>query len=201
MPASDTPRDQLRRALRARRQALPAGTRIEAAQALATRLRALPELATARRVGGYWAVRGELSLHALLSPTPGFHYCLPCLVEGRRLQFAPWRLGEPLQQNRYGIPEPERTARLEPGELDVVLVPLVGFDARGHRLGAGGGYYDRSFAFRREHPTGSRPLLVGIGYDCQEVEALVAEPWDVAMDRVVTPTRTLVGAGCGAISP
>jgi 5-formyltetrahydrofolate cyclo-ligase len=95
--------------------------------------------------------------------------------------------------NRYGIPEPElpEAALIEPDAMDVVLVPLLAFDRHGMRLGTGGGYYDRSFAFlqQRERPT--RPLLIGIGYAFQEVEMLVAEAWDVRLDFVATEAELI----------
>ena len=187
-------RDRLRTLLRKRRLAVPAGERMAAAEALAHRLRQLPELNGPAYVAGYWAVQGEISLHAVLSPRPPFVYCLPCLAPGKHLRFAAWRFGDALVQNRYGIPEPELepASQRSPNALDVVLVPLVGFDARGHRLGAGGGYYDRSFAFLKAVERPARPRLIGVAYDFQEVDALQVEAWDVAMDAVVTPTRTLL---------
>ncbi len=193
MTATDSHRALLRTTLRERRLALLPQARIAAAEALAARLRQLPELAGAGRVAGYWAVRGEMPLHALFSPAPGFVYGLPCLAPGKQLQFAPWRPGDPLVQNRYGIPEPDLApeARWLPADLDIVLVPLLGFDRHGTRLGAGGGYYDRSFAFLRSVVRPARPLLIGVGYDFQEVDVLIPERWDVAMDLVVTDARTL----------
>lgn len=184
-------RKSLRTSMRQRRQALPAQDRIDAAQALAEHLRSAPELNQARHVAGYWAIQGEISLHALLSPAPEFIYCLPSLTPDQRLRFAPWRFGEDLVQNRYGIPEPDVPLQSQrgPQDMDIVLVPLLAFDQQGMRLGAGGGYYDRSFAFLKDVPRPARPLLVGIGYDFQEVEALTPEPWDVPLDLVVTNAR------------
>jgi 5-formyltetrahydrofolate cyclo-ligase len=92
-----------------------------------------------------------------------------------------------VQPNRYGIPEPVAPGELlEPFQLDLVLVPLLGFDRRGHRLGHGGGYYDRSFAFLNEQVRPTEPLLVGIAYDFQELEIVNEEPWDVALDFIAT---------------
>jgi 5-formyltetrahydrofolate cyclo-ligase len=65
-------------------------------------------------------------------------------------------------------------------------VPLLGFDRHGHRLGFGGGYYDRSFAFLRDLERPSKPLLVGIGYASQEIDSLAPEDWDVRLDYVAT---------------
>ena len=184
-------RKSLRTSMRQRRQALSAQDRIDAAQALAEHLRGVPEIRQARLVAGYWAIQGEMSLHALLSPAPKFVYCLPCLTADRHLRFAPWRFGNELVQNRYGIPEPDVPLQSQhvPQDLDIVLVPLLAFDRHGMRLGSGGGYYDRSFAFLKDVPRPVRPLLVGIGYDFQEVEALTPEPWDVPLDLVVTNAR------------
>lgn len=168
--------------MRARRQALDARARLAAGQAIARALR--PSLSG--YVAGYWAVDGEVPLLALLAAPCDFVYCLPVLQPGKRLRFAPWRSGDPLVQNRFGIPEPdlEPGSLIDPELLDHVLLPLLGFDARGHRLGTGGGYYDRSFAFR--HGNARSPRLVGIGYACQEVDALPAADWDVPLDLIVT---------------
>jgi len=181
-------RASLRRTLRERRLALPAAARIAAAQALPAHFDAAPDLfAHPGYVAGYWAVGGELPLHALqLRLHAGQVWCLPCVQDDGTLAFAPWRAGDPLATNRFGIPEPDvaRASLLPADEMHLVLMPLVGFDAAGNRLGTGGGYYDRSFAFRLRAP--APPLLVGVGHAFQQVPALVAEPWDVPMDAVLT---------------
>jgi 5-formyltetrahydrofolate cyclo-ligase len=195
--AHDVTHDDTRRALRDQmrglRDALPARVRLGAAEALATQLRRRPELSRPGRVAGYWAVRGEMPLHALFAPAPAFDYFLPCLGPDRTLRFAPWRTGDALRPNRYGIPEPDvpEADRLLPTALDVVLVPLLAFDRRGTRLGSGGGFYDRSFAFLRERERPAHPLLVGVGYAFQEVAQLPAAGWDVALDHVVTEAGSL----------
>ncbi len=185
----DDERRRLRAELRARRQALGAAERIAAAQALVARLEQIPEYLTDRRVAGYWAVAGELPLLALMQGlrTRGQDYYLP-VVEGESLRFAPWRPGIEIATNRYGIPEPVVAAAelLAPEQMDVVLLPLLGFDRQGHRLGFGGGYYDRSFAFLRDRSDIGKPVLVGIGYASQEVDAIEAMPWDVRLDYVAS---------------
>ena len=105
----------------------------------------------------------------------------------RQLRFAPWQAGDPVEPNRHGIPEPARIERpLAPFQLDLVLVPLLAFDRRGQRLGYGGGWYDRSFAFLAEQQRPTEPLLVGVAYDFQEQDAIAPEAWDVALDFVAT---------------
>ncbi|WP_058197109.1 5-formyltetrahydrofolate cyclo-ligase [Xanthomonas translucens] len=187
-------RDSLRQQLRARRRALSAPARLAAADALAQRLLNLPFAPQHGHVAGYWAMDGEIALHRWqLSLPAGVQYCLPVL-RGKTLRFAPWRPGQPLTANRYGIPEPElaAAATLAPEQMALVVAPLVGFDASGGRLGMGGGWYDRSFAFRqRQAPA---PWLVGAAFAVQQVAALPVAAWDVALDAVCTDSLTLLTA-------
>lgn len=179
--------------MRSRREALSAIVRLASADALAQQLRQLDALRTPGLVAGYWAVRGEMPLHALFAPRPAFDYCLPCLADDGTMRFARWTPGADLQPNRYGIPEPAVTPEtMLPAEaLDVVLVPMLAFDRRGHRLGHGGGYYDRTFAFLRECERPSRPLLVGVAYAFQEIERLPHAAWDVPLDYVATDAELI----------
>ncbi|MEP6898307.1 MAG: 5-formyltetrahydrofolate cyclo-ligase [Rhodanobacter sp.] len=182
-------RRELRQSLAERRRALAPAERIAAAQGLRRSLEQLPEYLTDTRVAGYWATHGELPLNLVIPPlaTRGQQFLLPMIGKGRRLRFAPWQSGEAVQPNRHGIPEPVAPRELlEPFQLDLVLVPLLGFDRRGHRLGYGGGYYDRSFAFLNEQVRPTEPLLVGIAYDFQQLDIVNDEPWDVALDFIAT---------------
>ena len=187
-------RGALRRVLRERRRALPAPERIAAADALAARLLALPFAPQSGHAAGYWAMDGEIALHAWQLRLPRtVRYCLPVLHEDGQLRFAPWKPGEPLRANRHGIPEPDvaEASLLRADQLDFAVVPLVAFDVRGHRLGMGGGWYDRSFAFRRTHA--APPYLAGAAFSLQRVEAIAAEPWDVPLDAVCTESDTFPG--------
>ncbi|TWI06174.1 5-formyltetrahydrofolate cyclo-ligase [Luteimonas cucumeris] len=185
-------RTTLRRQLRQRRRDIPAGGRIAAAEQLAGHLLALPFAPSTGYVAGYWAMDGEIALHAWqLRLPPGLVYCLPVLHENH-LRFAPWRPGDPLVANRYGIPEPDLApdSLLEAEAMSLVVAPLVGFDARGHRLGMGAGWYDRSFAFRRERA--APPWLVGAAFATQQVDELPIEPWDVPLDAVCSERDVLI---------
>ena len=192
--ARATVRDRLRRELRARRRAIPAAQRIAAAEALAQRLLALPFAPDSGHVAGYWAMDGEIALHVWQLRLPaGLTYCLPVLSDDGALRFAPWRAGEPLVANRYGIPEPADLRDARPAEaMTMIVLPLVGFDAHGHRLGMSNGWYDRSLAFRRD--AGAPPWLVGAGFSTQRVDALAPETWDVPLDAVCTESDTLTFA-------
>ena len=182
-------RRELRQRLIDQRRALSPADRIAAAQGLRRSLEQLPEYLTDVRVAGYWASHGELPLNLAIPPLAarGQQFLLPVVGRGRQLRFAPWRVGDEVQPNRYGIPEPAAPSELlEPFQLDLVLVPLLGFDRRGNRLGHGGGYYDRSFAFLNEQVRPTEPMLVGIAYDFQELEIVNREPWDVTLDFIAT---------------
>ncbi|WP_082190326.1 5-formyltetrahydrofolate cyclo-ligase [Frateuria defendens] len=182
-------RPALRQQLAERRRALGPPERMAAAQGLRRSLEQLPEYHTDARVAGYWARDGELPLNLVIPPllARGQQFLLPMLGEDGTLRFAPWASGEAIEPNRYGIPEPVAPhAWFAPFQLDLVLVPLLGFDRRGHRLGYGGGWYDRSFAFLREQLRPTEPLLVGVAYHFQELEAIAEAPWDVRLDYIAT---------------
>jgi 5-formyltetrahydrofolate cyclo-ligase len=182
-------RRELRRQLAEQRRALAPAQRIAAAQGLRRSLDQLPEYLTDARVAGYWAHDGELPLNLIIPPlaTRGQQFLLPVIGPNHQLRFAPWRSGEAVEPNRFGIPEPaEPKELLEPFQLDLVLLPLTAFDRRGNRLGTGGGYYDRAFAFLNEQVRPTEPLLVGIAYAFQELPEIDEEPWDVPLDFIAT---------------
>jgi 5-formyltetrahydrofolate cyclo-ligase len=111
---------------------------------------------------------------------------LPRITDYRahRMQFV-LRSSATTVSNRHGIPEPVGREHIAPRALSVIFMPVLGFDARGTRLGSGAGYYDRMFSFRR-HLQWHRPLLVGIAYRCQELTYIQPLHHDVPLDAVVT---------------
>ena len=192
MPSPAAPPDALRQQLRARRLLLSTAERQIAALAVARRLAETAEFIAASNVAGYWACNGELDPAPLLERAwaSGKAVYLP-VVAGAALQFAPYQPNAPLRRNRFHIPEPEVSPAewLPPSALDLVLTPLVAFDATGTRLGMGGGFYDRSFAFLRDPPRPEhRPRLIGLAYEFQRVDALVRQAWDVPLDAAATET-------------
>lgn len=139
-------------------------------------------------MAAYAALAGELDPAPLIDAAfqAGKAVYLPRILDTQRMEFVRWQMGEPLQPNRFGIPEPlpGATDILAPEALDLVLVPLLGFDAHGNRLGFGAGFYDRAFAFKRDGRT--RPTLCGYAYAWQQTPPLTAAEWDVGLDAVVT---------------
>ncbi|MCC5856616.1 MAG: 5-formyltetrahydrofolate cyclo-ligase [Ectothiorhodospiraceae bacterium] len=186
-----TSRKQLREQLRSRRRALSARERVQAAARLQHHLTRWPPFRRARRLAVYLPNDGEPDLRSLIRNcwAQRKQVYLPVLrpFGPPLLWFLEYRPGQRLLPNRFGIPEPwPRERPVPPRRLDLVLTPLVGFDARGNRLGMGGGFYDRSFAFLNRHPGWCRPRLVGIAHAFQQVPELPASRWDVPLAAVAT---------------
>jgi 5-formyltetrahydrofolate cyclo-ligase len=189
----------LRQALRETRRAI--STRCQRAHArLVTRtLRRDMPFQRARRIAAYWPTDGELDPRLLIREALGRGKAayLPVLRRGlgdrgaNRLWFARFMPGERMHPNRFGIPEPRLKGRhvRPPRHLDVLLVPLVGFDADGHRIGMGGGYYDRTLAYLHGRRHWRRPRLIGIAHECQRVDRIEQRAWDIPLDAVATERR------------
>ncbi|WP_027947580.1 5-formyltetrahydrofolate cyclo-ligase [Litchfieldella anticariensis] len=192
-------RQALRRALRKRRRTLSATRQREASLKLCRRLRQLPEVRRARRIALYLPNDGEIDITPLIAwcRRRGARVYLPVLqpLTHNRLWFVHYQVSTPMVRNRFGISEPDtrhgahRARRLPAWALDLVLLPLVGFDDAGRRLGMGGGFYDRSFAFTRG--SGPRPHLIGVAHEIQQVRALPTASWDVPLDAIVSDTGTI----------
>jgi 5-formyltetrahydrofolate cyclo-ligase len=179
----------VRAELRAKRRALSPEQREHAARLVARNVDRAFRLRAGKRVAIYAAMREELDTAPLieLAFVRGCRVFLP-RVDRRtgHLDFHETHADARQSVNHLGILEPEGTASIGARWLDLVLLPLVGFDARGMRLGMGGGYYDRTFAFRNRHTSWHGPRLVGIAYSFQELPSLTAAAHDVRMDAVVT---------------
>lgn len=179
----------LRKELRKRRRALSAAQQKSASRRLYRRLVTTPLFRFSRRIAFTMAADGEIDPSLLLATAQrlGKECYLPVLspVGEPRLRFKRWRKGEALRTNFYGIAEPRHGRYCPPRALSLVLLPLVGFDANGNRLGMGKGYYDRTFAFRR-HSVRSRPRLLGLAHECQRVDKLEVEAWDLPLDGIAT---------------
>jgi 5-formyltetrahydrofolate cyclo-ligase len=175
-------KSELRIAARLRRAALFAG-QADHARLIAGLADGLAVPAAAA-VASYWPVRDEADPRPLAAALAarGHPILLPRVAgPDQPLQFRLWRDGDPLRRSAAGICEPLADAPEQAPEA--VLVPLLGFDSAGFRLGYGGGYYDRSLAaLRARGPV----VAIGIAFAGQEVEALPREPHDEALDAVVT---------------
>ncbi len=180
----------LRQRMRAQRRSLSAAQQRRAAHCLSLRLRALPEIRRARRVALYLPNDGEISLEIFCNWLWQQHVdvYLP-RVRAQTLHFHRFDRGTALRKNHFGIPEPVGTRKIDAHNLDVVAMPLVAFDQQGRRLGMGGGFYDRRFAFKRRNRW-KKPRLVGCAHACQQASVLPVAGWDIPLDCVVTDKQT-----------
>ena len=183
---------RLRAAMRARRAGLSPADVAAASAAVGRRLQSLPAMAEARRVAAYLAVRGEVPLDGLLDGERREVFTLPRVV-GDDLEFVVWRDGQTLEPGAFGIPEPVGGEVVAFADHDLVLVPLTAFDGGCHRLGQGGGFYDRALA--GVAPGAARPVTVGVAYSFQQVGEVPRDAWDVPLDAVVTDGGVVVAAG------
>jgi 5-formyltetrahydrofolate cyclo-ligase len=111
---------------------------------------------------------------------------LPVLTENKTLKFYKYLPEQALLPNQFGILEPDQTtAVIQAERIELVIMPLLAFDLEGNRLGTGGGYYDRTFAFLHSHPL-QMPILLGIAYAFQQAERLPSDAWDIKLAGIVT---------------
>lgn len=190
---ADDRRGALRQMVRTFRAALTTEARLEAGRQATARL--VPLLSDLRRtlphdrqetpvVALSVPVDGEIDVTAaaVLLRAEGWTVVLPAVLNDRDMEFREWHAHGELVRGRFRVLEPADGPALDP---DVVVVPCVAVDDQGNRLGFGKGFYDRSLG------ADPRPVAVGVVFDEQVVAAVPAEPWDVPLDMVVTPTRTV----------
>lgn len=194
-PEQQQQRHAFRQTLRQRRQALTADQQAEASAAISHQILAYIDAHAIQDVALFLANDGEINLQPLVhqlwqrqcrTALPVLHPVCP-----GHLLFLNYEASAPMHTNRFGIPEPQLASqRIVPlQQLQLILTPLVGFDQAGHRLGMGGGFYDRTLSgwAQGRHP---HLQVAGVAHDCQAVEALPQAAWDVPLPLIFTPTKT-----------
>lgn len=189
----------LRRQLRAARRELSRQDQLNASLGVCRQLVCSPLFLRSRRIAVYFCNDGEVNLEPLIDAAwnMGKSLYLPVLhpLKAGELVFMEYHRHQPMAVNRFGIPEPvcHRDSRCHTWLLDLILTPLVGFDELGNRMGMGGGFYDRTFEFLRHNSKPRRPALIGLAHECQKVEQLTVESWDIPMDGIVTGSKIYGG--------
>ena len=189
-----TPLDRraLRRQLRQARRQLSRAAQQRAARALYRRIAQQPAFRRARTIAFYLSNDGEIDPGLLIKAALRRHkqVYLPVLARWPRTAMAFQRLipGQRLGRNRFAIAEPAcNRARQRPAwTLDLIMLPLVGFDPHGGRLGMGGGFYDRALAFKHRRHGWKKPVLWGLAHELQRLERLDQADWDIPLDGVIT---------------
>jgi 5-formyltetrahydrofolate cyclo-ligase len=182
--AAKSAKAALREVAFGRRDLLDAAARAAASARIADRAMAIIADQRPGVVAAYLPIRSECDPRDIIARVhaASVEIVLPRVADSQTLEFRRYRPGDPLVAGALGTQSPlPDQAILDP---DLVILPLVGFDRTGMRLGHGRGYYDRAIAALAAR--GVRPTLVGIGFAAQEVEAIPAEPHDARLDWIVT---------------
>lgn len=183
--------------MRDRRRALSLAQRSAAAEQFADHFSKTKIFLNSEHIAFYLANDGELDPAALLhiAWSMGKSCYLPVLTANhdKSLLFSPYEPGDSLVYNRFGIGEPQVAARhrVNAKALDLIVMPLVAFDAKGNRIGMGGGYYDRTLGYLKSRSGWMKPKLVGIGYEIQQVDSINSESWDVPLTYICTESNLI----------
>jgi 5-formyltetrahydrofolate cyclo-ligase len=175
MAAFNQSKPELRRDWLEQRRSLSPAAHATQSQALCQQLQQHPGFKTPDAVVlSYFSIRQEPDLLPLMEQMPQIRWGFP-RIEGETLHWHEWQLGQPLNQGAFNIPEPPRANPiLSPNSVTLMLVPCVGADRQGFRLGYGGGYYDRLLA----DPSWQKVVTVGIVFNEFVIDRLPTEPWD-----------------------
>jgi len=187
-------RQELRKSLRAKRNQLSELEQENASLKLANKLIDVTEQNDV--IALYLANDGEISPNLAITELQksGRTCLLPVMHSFRKgyLNFQRFAPDTPMTENNFGILEPQlnSTETFALNNIDYIFMPLVGFDATGNRMGMGGGFYDRTL--NKVHELTSAPTLIGLAHDCQQVEHLPIESWDIAINQIITPTQHII---------
>lgn len=187
---------RLRRSIIKKRNSLPSHEQRNYSKMIAQHLCHQLIFLRAQRIAFYFSNKGEVETQIILNEALKMskECFFPILhpVKHNCLWFGRYHKGDVLKKNVYGIPEPDLhyVDQVTPWSIDLVITPLVAFDQQGNRVGMGGGYYDRTFAFKKRQSR-SKPFLLGLAYDFQQIPIFEARSWDVPLDAILTETRFL----------
>jgi len=182
------PMNSLRRkALQARRE-MSVGERTRASTSICKQLIASREYYSSTLVGCYLPMHDEVDTREIIESAwrANKRIFVPVLRNQAQMVFCEILEDTELVKNNFGVWEPTRGFLISPRLLDLVVTPTVAFDRNAHRIGMGGGYYDRAFAFLRHRKHWIHPKLLGVAFQCQEVEEITPNPWDIRLYRVLS---------------
>lgn len=182
-------KESLRQHYRAIRAGISLEAKLTAGKQAAEIFASRAELKLFRKIGCYFPFKSEFDTLPLIELIwREQKECFLPMLHGGALRFVSYERDDELADNVYGIKEPVDTRVIATEMLDLVFLPLTAFDKQGHRLGTGGGFYDKTLAFINDEPE-HRPLLVGVGFAAQEAKMLPADAWDIRLDAVLTETQ------------
>ncbi len=180
---------KLRKHIRAQRRSLSAADHGCRSRLAAKAVAGLPMFSAGKRIALYLPFDREMDTAALIAAARrrGVRLFVPVIVDRRHSRIRFYPLDGKTRRGVFGIAVPSSLARpLAPRWLNLIVIPLVGVDSAGRRLGMGGGFYDRALEFRRRRRHWPGPRLVGLAFDCQRTDSSFAEPWDLRLDSLAT---------------
>ena len=187
-PGYKAQKSALRTRIRQQRRALDPVKKQELDTAIQMGLTVLATELQPACIGVFWPFDGEPDLRPAveLLAIEGVRIALPVIcpsVAGASMKFQQWSPGTRMVSNQYGILEPGETPDIQMIEIDLILIPLVGWDSSGARLGMGAGYYDRALQPFAQLPS---PVRAGVAYQFQRVPHLPEEPWDIRLHGILS---------------
>lgn len=183
----------IRQQVRQRRNALTPTEQQHAAEQLIHQVAALADTPNVQKVGLYLSFDGELNTQPCIEYlwALGKDVYVPVLHPFRTgyLLFVNYAPDSEMVSNQFNIREPKLTCQqiCPLAQLDLLFTPLVAFDEQGNRLGMGGGFYDRTLSVHQRDKR-TKPQLIGLAHDCQQFDVLPIEPWDIRLNKIVTPS-------------
>jgi len=185
-------KSDIRKACREARKAVSSDARQQAGQSAAKILNEHPLFIRSQHIACYLATKTEFETQAVIEAVwkSGKVCYIPAVKKNKRLEFVAYQKNDKLEANQYGIFEPQNKENtISVNKLDLVMMPLTAFDLQGNRLGAGAGYYDKTFSFITEK---SATILLGLGYECQKVNILPQDEWDIKLNGVLTERELIL---------
>ena len=188
MTSNDRKKVELRRESRQVRAKLTNAKRDEASARICDTVTRAGYFRRSRKIACYLPTDEEVDTWPLIARAFSMkkQISAPILGKNGSMGFRELHADSDLSPNQFGLLEPQGGGFVDPRCLDIVITPLVAFDASGNRIGMGGGYYDRCFAFLRGRKIWVHPKLIGIAFDCQRVNSIAPNPWDIGLFRVIT---------------
>jgi 5-formyltetrahydrofolate cyclo-ligase len=182
-------KSELRKSLLRKRKALPPPLRARLSRRIAHAVNRLPEFKSGARVAVYLPFGSEVDTSRVMqfALRRGVKLYVPLVVglRRRKMLFVPLDPAiKPGTERTIGYRNVSR--QLAARWFNLILVPVVGIDADGHRLGMGAGFYDRSLAFRRRRTRWRGPRTVALAFDCQRVDSVLPQSWDARLDAVIS---------------
>ena len=179
-------KNELRRTVRACAERYDAGEREDISRRILERVERMPEFQSAERIALYWSLPNEVATHRFVERWSGSKRIYLPVMQGEGLLLRRFIGSSRLQEARFGVFEPEEGETIPLSEVDLIVVPAVGYDRMGNRLGHGKGFYDRLLR------GGVDTLKIGICFDYQLFDAIPVAEFDMPVDRVVSGSKTQI---------